>query len=240
MEKKYKCKFGEKVVFGTSLAGLDVLYMAQQESKENKLGKTKFIAICPPVDLIYSVNVIDGFTEEWVDYADDLKEKVAYASAKLVKLYQSKDDIDSSVNHLPFDEGEAKLFTSFVMHEKLANVVFAIEKAPINKKSDIYTLINDMGFFDYFAKYIMANSKDINKELEHGLGLNAISGYLKTANNYKIYHTQNDYLINTFQLKQLRYMSGKKLTILDNGSHMGFLYRPEFITDFRKTISEFL
>ena len=241
LEKKYDREFKDKVVFGTSLAGLDVLYMAQQESKENTLGKTKFIAICPPVDLIYSVGVIDGFTDEWVDYADDLKQKVAYTSAKLVKLYQSKDDIKKlSVNHLPFDEDEAKLFTSFVMHEKLANVVFSIEKAPINKKSDIYTLINDMNYFDYFAKYIMANSKDINKELECGLGLNAISDYLKTADNYKIYHTQNDYLINTFQLKQLRYMSGKKLTILDNGSHMGFLYRPEFITDLQKTISEFL
>ena len=241
LQKKYKCEFGEKVIFGTSLAGLDVLYMAQQESKENTLGKTKYIAICPPVDLFYSVNVIDNFTEEWVDYADDLKQKVAYASAKLVKLYQSKDDIKKmNVNHLPFDEDEAKLFTSFIMHEKLANVVFSIEKAPINKKSDIYTLINDMGFFDYFAKYIMADSKDITKELENGLGLNAISGYLKTADNYKIYHTQNDYLINTFQLKQLKYMAGKKLTILDNGSHMGFLYRPEFITDFQKTISELL
>ena len=240
LQKKYHREFNEKVVFGTSLAGLDVLYMAQQESKNNTLGKTRFIAICPPIDLIYSVNVIDSYTEDWVDYADELKQKVAYASAKLVKLYQSKDDLDSSVNRLPFDEDEAKLFTSFIMHEKLANVVFELENAPINKKSDIYELINNMGFLDYYAKYIMAGSKTPNKDLEKGLGLNAISGYLETANNYKIYHTRNDYLINTSQLKQLKYMSGKKLVIIDNGSHMGFLYRPEFITNLQKTITEFL
>lgn len=240
LQKKHNRKFNEKVVFGTSLAGLDVLYMAQQESTDNTLGNAKFIAICPPIDLIHSVNVIDGYTGDWVDYADELKQKVAYASAKLVKLYQSKDDIDSSVNHLPFDEDEAKLFTSFIMHEKLANVVFELEKAPINKKSDIYEIINNMGFLDYYAKYIMAGSKAPDKYLEKGYGLIAISDYLKTANNYKIYHSRNDYLITTSQLKKLRYISGKKLIILDNGSHMGFLYRPEFITNLQKTISEFL
>ena len=122
------------------------------------------------------------------------------------------------------------------MHQKLANVVFTLENAPTNKKSDIYNKINDMSFFDYFAKYIVSDSYITHKDLENGIGIKAISHYLKNANNYKIYHTRNDYLINQSQLKYLRYLTGSNLTIIDNGSHMGFLYRPEFIRDLSKTI----
>lgn len=238
LQTKYKHKFENKVVFGTSLAGLDVLYIAEQESKENTLGNAKFIAICPPIDLVYSMNLLDKYTEEWVNYSEDLKQKVAFASAKLVKLYQSKDDIDFSVNHLPFDEDEAKLFTSFVMHQKLSNVIFELEKAPKNKKSDIYEMMGNMDFFDYFAKYIMSDTQLIDKDLENGFGIAAIADYMKTADNYKVYHTLNDYLINRIQLKQLRYLAGNKLVLIDNGSHMGFLYREEFLTDFRQTLSD--
>lgn len=241
LEKKYGTKFNQKVIFGTSLAGLDVLYMAQQEEKENTLGDTKFIAICPPVNLMYSVDILDNYAMDWVKYKDLIKPKVAFASAKLVKLYQSKDDIKFPVvNHLPFDEDEAKLFTSFVMHEKLANVVFEIEKAPTNKKSDIYEKIDKMGYFNYFVKYLMPYIEQDDRDIEHGFGLGAISSYLANNDNYKIYHTRNDYLINQNQLKQLKYMAKNNLTIIDNGSHMGFLYRKEFIDDLKKTISEAL
>ncbi len=236
LQKKHGHTFENKVVLGTSLAALDILYMAEQESKNNKLEKTQYIAICPPIDLVYSLEQIDNYSDEWTNYSENLKEKVAFAAAKLVKLYQSKGDIKFTVNHLPFDEDEAKIFTTFIMHQKLANVVFTLENAPTNKKSDVYNKINDMSFFDYFAKYIVSDSYITHMDLENGIGIKAISHYLKNSNNYKIYHTRNDYLINQSQLKYLRYLTGSNLTIIDNGAHMGFLYRPEFIRDLSKTI----
>ena len=238
LQKKYNCTFGDKVVLGTSLSGLAVLFMAEQESKENTLGRTQFISICPPVDLTYSMKVVDSYAEEWKNFPDELKQKVAFASAKAVKLYQSKKDIDFTVNHLPFNEEEATLFTSFVMHQKLSDVVFTIEKAPKNKKSDIYNTIYKMGFSDYMEKYIIPSSDNNLKNLQNGFGLLTISDYLKTGTNYKIYHTRNDYLINRVQLKQLKQMSGNKLVIIDNGSHLGFLYRPEFVFELSKTVTE--
>ena len=236
LEKKYNRKFEHKVIMGTSLAALDVLFMASQESEDNKLGDAQFIAICPPVDLLYSVNVVDQYSREWVNFGDDLKQKVAYASAKAVKMYQSKDDIKFEVNHLPFDEDEAKLFTGFVMHQRLSDVIFAIENAPTNKKSDIYQKIYNMGYDDYITEYIMPERRVFDEEMSHGFGLVAIADYLEKSNNYKIYHTVNDYLITRTQLKQLKQMAGNHLTILDNGAHMGFLYRPEFQEDLARTI----
>ena len=230
-------EFENKVILGTSLAGLDILFMAEQESKNNTLGSAQFISICPPINLIYSVQKIDNFSQDWMNFPEDLKQKVAYASAKLVKLYQSRKDLDFCVNHLPFNEDEAKLFTAFAMHQKLSDVIFAIENAPLNKKSDVYEKIYKTGFYDYVENYIMTDKESFSKEIDSGFGLVAISNYLEHNNNYIIYHTVNDYLINKTQLKQLKRMSGNKLFILNNGSHMGFLYRPEFIIHLKNTIA---
>ena len=89
-------------------------------------------------------------------------------------------------------------------------------------------------------KYVLVNDKVFEEELNNGFGLVAISDYLENANNYKIYHTQNDYLINRIQLKQLKRMAGNKLIILNNGSHLGFLYRPEFIDSLKNDIKTIL
>ena len=237
LEKKYSLNFDRKVIFGTSLAGFDVLYMAEQESKENILGNTQFIAICPPVDLLYSVNQVDTIMGDWQKFSDDLKNKVAYTSAKIVKLYQSRKDINFLVNKMPFDEDEAQLITGFMMHQKLSDVIFTIEKAPDNKHSNIYEMIYNMNFKDYFEKYIIPD-ENIKSDYKKRYALTDISDFLYSADNYKIYHTTNDYLINKHQLKQLKFLTGKNLVILDNGSHMGFLYRAEFLKDFNTTISK--
>ena len=237
IQKKHgkKYQFENKVILGTSLAGLDVLFMAEQESKKNTLGNTKFISICPPIDLIYAVSQLDNYAKELGnELPEDLKQKVAYASAKIVSLYQSRDDFKYEINYMPFTEEEAKIFTTFIMHSKLSDIIFTIENAPINKKSNIYEITNKMGFLDYVDKYI-ANKSDINK---YNFKLLSISNYLKNANNYKIYHTVNDYFINQSQLKQLKSVAKGHLTIIDNGSHMGFLYRDEFLNNLIQTISE--
>lgn len=238
LQNKYGYSFENKVLFGTSLAAIDILFLANQEFKDNTLGNTQYIALCPPIDLFYSLNQVDKFADEWQNFSDDLKDKVAYASAKLVNFYLNGDDIDYEVNRMPFDEDEAKLITSFIMHQKLSDVIFTIENAPTNKKSNVYDDINKMSYKDYFNKYIKNNSDFDEKTLEQGVGLISISDYLKTANNYKIYHTKNDYLINSTQLKQLKKIAGDNLIILNNGSHLGFTYRSEFQTDLKNTINQ--
>ena len=188
--------------------------------------------------MIYALKQVDDISADWKNFGDDLKYKVAYTSAKIVKLYRSKDDIKFMVNNMPFDDDEAKLITGFSMHQRLSDVVFVIEKAPNNRPSSIYNLIYNMDYQDYMNKYIISDEKALENELENGFGLIAITNYLETADNYKIYHTTNDYLINKNQLKFLRLVADKKLTIINNGSHMGFTYRPEFMTDLHKTITE--
>lgn len=229
-------KFENKVFLGTSYGALVSLFIGSKEYENNILGNTKYIAICPPVDLVYAMSQVDKHTLESIKSQEDLKQLVGITSAKVLKLYQIKKDIKCAVNMLPFTEEEAELITGFIMHQKLSDLIFTIEKAPINVKSDIYKQINNMGYKEYSMKYLISGTDTAPIESDYRFGLVSISDYLDTCDNYKIYHSLTDYLTNKTQLKQLKQLSGKKTVLLDNGAHLGFLYRYEFLNDLRKTI----
>lgn len=242
LEKRYECSFGDKVIIGTSFGALTSLFVADLESKDNTLGNSKFISICPPVELIYAMKQMDKNSDEWDKSPEALKQKVALSAAKVMKLYESKQDGNSEfslddIKALPFTDEEGKLITGFIMHQKLSDLIFTIENASKSVKSDIYTVINNMNYQDYTKKYLLSGQDDTCDDLSYEVSLHAISDFLQNSDNYKIYHSLNDYLTNTNQLKRLKQYSGTKSVYLDNGAHLGFLYRQEFIDDLKKTIS---
>lgn len=242
LEKKYECQFGQKVVIGTSFGALTALFVGAQEEVENTLGNLSIISICPPVELIYAMKQIDRNSEEWNKSSEDLKQRVAMTAAKVLKLYESRDSVKEQnldINFLPFSEDEAKLITGFIMHQKLSDLIFTIEKASRAVKSDIYNIINNMNYQDYAEKYLLSAADSNVEDLSFEVSLYSISDFLQHNNSYKIYHSLNDYLTNATQLKRLKEYSGNKVVLLDNGSHLGFLYREEFINDLKDTISHY-
>lgn len=238
LEEKYNCQIKNKTFIGTSFGALTTLFVAASEYENNTLGNSKFISICPPVELIYAMKQIDKNTEDWNNSPNDLKQKVAMTAAKVLKLYQTKDELGktSDINNLPFSEEEGKLITGFIMHQKLSDLIFTMENASKTAKTDIYQMINNMNYQDYAKKYLLSDADKSVDDLSYESSLTSISDYLMNNNNYKIYHSLNDYLTNTTQLKKLKQYSGSKVILLDNGAHLGFLYRDEFIEDLQKTI----
>lgn len=237
LSEKHNYEFRDKVFIGTSFGALTALFLADKEYKNNTLGNSKFISICPPVELIYAMKQIDKNSEEWNKSPADLKQRVAMTAAKVMKLYQAKEDINVEINNLPFSEEEGKLITGFIMHQKLSDLIFTIEKASKSAHSDIYHVINNMSYQDYAKKYLLTDSEDSCDDLTYESSLHSISAFLENNDNYKIYHSLNDYLTNTNQLKRLKGYSKDKIVLLDNGAHLGFLYRKEFIDDLKTTIS---
>ena len=238
LEEKYNCQFKDKTFIGTSFGALITLFVAACEYENNTIGNSKFISICPPIELIYAMKQIDKNTEDWNNSPNDLKQKVAMTAAKVLKLYQTKDEIGktSDINNLPFSEEEGKLITGFIMHQKLSDLIFTIEKTSKTSKTDFYQMVNNMNYQDYAKKYLLSETDKSVDDLAYESSLASISDYLMNNNNYKIYHSLNDYLTNTTQLKKLKQYSGSKVVLLDNGAHLGFLYRDEFIEDLQKTI----
>ena len=75
------------------------------------------------------------------------------------------------------------------------------------------------------------------EDLSYETSLLSISDFLYNSSNYKIYHSLDDYLVNQSQLKKLKSCAGNKAVLVSNGSHLGFMYTPEFLTDLKKEIA---
>ncbi len=239
LEKKYNCKFQEKVLIGTSFGALSTLFVADKEYKNNTLNITKYISICPPIELVYAMEQIDKGIDKWDRNTENLKNTAAKTAAKIVQLVEKKEDNnkDFNINALPFTEEEGLLITSFVMHQKLSDLIFTIEQTKKNQKTDIYEKIYNMNYEDYVKKYVLGNTYKTLEDLRFDSSILSLSDYLQNNNNYKIYHSLNDYLVNHSQLKKLKLCTGKKTVILNNGAHLGFLYTNEFINELKKDIA---
>ena len=94
-----------------------------------------------------------------------------------------------------------------------------------------------MKFKDYAEKYLLANSGGTLEDLKYDTSLYSISDFLTNSDKYKIYHSLDDFFVNKNQLEKIKLYSPKNFVCLNNGSHLGFLYRNEFINSFKKEIS---
>ncbi len=230
LQTKYECEFSEKNIIGTSLGAMYTLFVAETESKNNLLGINKFISVCPPIELKYALKQLDKNSEEFNTNPDEVKQKTAVTAAKILQLYQLKNSGDLNIETLPFSDEEGKLITTFVLRQKLSDLIFALEKVPNNKKTDIYETINNMSYRDYAEKYLgLADFEtDMEEPEKSNTSLYSINKYLSENNNYLIYHSLDDYFVNKSQLAKLKEYTGDRLKCLNCGAHLGFLYRKEF------------
>lgn len=226
---KYGCNFREKVVVGTSFGAMATLFVAEKENKNNTLSVNKFIAISPPIELVYALEQLDKNSEEFDKNSPEVKHKTAITAAKILQLTQLKENSDFKLDTLPFTDEEGKLITTFILRQKLSDLIFTIENIAKNTKTDFYQTVNNMSYRDYAEKYLLKNGMLTLNDLRYETGLYSLADYLTHADNYKIYQSFDDYFINKDQLAKLKTLAGKHLVCLNCGAHLGFLYRKEFI-----------
>ena len=232
LKEKYNYEPTEKVVVGTSFGAVGSLFVAEKESKNNTLSVNRFIAISPPVELKYALMQIDKNGENFDKNSKDIKDRTALTAAKLLQIYGLKNEKKIKIDELPFNDEEAKLITTFIMRQKLSDIIFTIEQNGNNRKNDIYKMINNMSFQDYAERYLGFSMNDECRQAS----LFSLSEYLTTNNNYVIYEAFDDYLLNKDQINKLKQLAGKHLTCINCGAHLGFLYKKEFMDDFKKKV----
>lgn len=238
LQNKYNCEFNGKVVIGTSFGAMTTLFLADKESKNNTLNISKFISINPPIELLYAMNQIDINTAQWHKNPHNLKERVATTATKVLNLLQDESIDKSKVNSLPFSEEEAKFITGFIMHQKLSDLIYTIETQENSNitAADIYAQIRKMNYKEYAKKYLLNNKEENIDALNKETSLFQITDFLKNNNNYVIYHTMDDYLVNYDQLTNLKKYCKDNIILFNNGSHLGFLYRKEFLKSLESQI----
>ncbi len=238
LQNKYSCKFDKKILIGTSFGALTSLFVASKEENQNTLDISKYISINPPIEILYALKQLDKNCEEWNKNQDDLCTRAAVAAGKIIQVSKELEETDNEakLEVLPFSEDEAKLIVGFIMRQKLSDVIFTIENASRARKSDIYAFINNTSYQDYAQKYLMGDEYKTFDKLSYDTSLYSISSFLRNSNKYKIYHTLDDYFVNKQQLSWLKKVADNKTVYLSNGSHLGFLYRPEFQHSFKQDI----
>lgn len=236
LSQKYDRTFLERTALGTSLGAYSVLFLANEQYEKGANNIDKFIAICPPFELFYATAKIDKIIESWKNKPQDFKEILAQTTAKVMYAFKNKEEISKNMNNLPFTNYEAKLISGFIFHQKLSDLIYTIETKndPNKNKKELYELIYNSNFKDYIEKYLLVNNT--KEELENQNTLRAISNYLINKDNYKIFHSLDDYLTNKSQLKELKGFCDDKLILFNNGAHLGFLYRDEFISKLKDEI----
>lgn len=237
LETNEGCKFKDKILVGTSFGAMATLFVGDKEFKNHSLGISKFIAISPPIELVYAINQVDKNSEDFDYKNEDVKHKIATVAAKVIQITNLKKEPNFKFTSLPFSEEEGKLITSFIMRQKLSDLIFTIEESENNKKTDIYNFINNLSYRDYAEKYLLGGSGGTLEDLQYDTSLYSIANFLKENKNYKIYHSLDDYFINKNQLERIKLYSPTQVLCLNNGSHLGFLYRKEFLDSLKKDIS---
>lgn len=237
LSNKYDRVFLDRTAIGTSLGAYAVLFLANEQYEQGANNIDKFIAICPPFELMYAVNQIDDIIQSWQRYPNDFKQKVAITTAKVLRAFKEKEKLRENFKIMPFSNYEAKLISAFIFHQKLSDLIYTIEKKnnPTLDNKLTYDLIYNSNFKDYINRYLVG--KYSYEEIENANTLSSISNYLINKDNYKIYHSLDDYLTNKKQLKELRGYCDDKLVLFNNGAHLGFLYRDEFINALTQEIN---
>ena len=232
LKEKYDYEPKEKNIIGTSFGAVASLFVAKKENENNTLNINKYIAISPPIELKYALTQIDKNAENFDKNPDRVKNKTALTASKIMQLLELKNEKNFKLEKLPFSNEEAKVITTFVMRQKLSDLIFSIENPSKNKEKEVYKMINNMSYQDYAEKYLGFNICDdcLNSSLY------SLSDYLANNNNYKIYESFDDYLINKDQILKLKEIVKENLKCLNCGSHLGFLYRKEFIDSLKQDI----
>ena len=236
LQTKKTCSFNKRIMVGTSFGALTALFVAAQEEKDNTLNISNYISINPPIALFFAQRQIDKYAQDWKNNHEDIKLRAAITAEKAAKVYQNIADehVTPTSELLPFNDDEAKLILGFVMKQKLSDVVFTIENGSRSKKNKCYETINNMSFYDYAQKYFIVNKNKSYEQLDYDTSLYSLAAFLQNNKKYKIYQTLDDYFVNSEQLNWLKKQSEDKAVFFSNGSHLGELYRKEFLEEFQK------
>lgn len=243
LESKKACHFEKKILVGTSFGALTALFVAAQEENDNTLGISNYISINPPIEILFALKQVDKYTQDWQNNSDDIKLRSAITAEKVLQTIQNVSNkkstnlVQNESAYLPFTDEEAKLIIGFIMKQKLSDLVFTIEHCSTAKKSDLYETINNMSYNDYAKKYLLIDNYGSVEKLKYDTSLYSLANFLQKNENYKIYHSCDDYFVNHEQLAWLKKQTNDKSVFFSNGSHLGVLYRKEFLDEFKKDVT---
>lgn len=243
LEKKYGNRIKDNILVGYSLGGLHTLYIANYESKNKDLsiGFKRYLALNPPVDMLYSLKKLDNFylvADSWT------KPEITKKIYKGMRFYRKiLDKATNNTAKLPFTINEAKYIIGLSFHLSLVELLASIHerhnfgflkaKSSWFSRNALYKEIDNYTYYDYLLTFFKKNyaqktgKKVFLSEYNKRSGLKAIENTLKNNEKIRVIHTSNDFLLKDKDREWLKSTLGDRITFINKGGHLGYLYNDQ-------------
>jgi len=198
------------IMFGYSLGALYTLYIAKLEEQRNTLGIDRYLAINPPVDLIYGMTQLDNYynihkqwsENELVEHGTIALGKMMAISKKHYLLHDDDDPViptryDDKHHPLNIEKDEAKFLVGYAFKMTLQEMMHSMHrrgKLPHIKskykwhdKTDTYNEFLKINFQDYLKKVFIHHHKNRfgkNISEEEFMGKIAYHSHMKSFKNH--------------------------------------------------------
>ncbi len=234
LKKEYGARFfPKKILLGYSLGALNTLFIADIDSKEKKINFDRFVALSPPVNLLYGLNQLDEFYDIWRKWPVS---KIEQTKNKAVYLFLKPSA--SGTNSLPVTSNEAKFAIGYNFRNVLEETIMAIHsekdfgilKMPSDSVSrqKLEKEIERFTYKDYVNTFLRTSYSDVFgknfsiMELGKKASLPAIQNTLLTNPKIRIIHTTDDFLLTDYDRKWLKNIMGDRMLFLNHGGHLGY------------------
>ena len=238
---KYSSRVTGTSIVGYSLGGLYTLFIAKLDDEYSLIKFDRFLAINPPVNLLYALNKLDDFFEVSKSWTKQQREEKKIKAGAIYKMIVEK--MISQNAKMPFDKTEAMYLIGYVFHTSLVETIFSIQKrqdlgvlrTPYNWffRNTLYKEIDKFGFYKYMKLFVLPyyseklGTKLTVEEMNKKASLPAITDTLKTNKKIRVIHNIDDFLISPEDAKWLQDTLGDKIHMFDKGGHLGNLYRED-------------
>lgn len=247
--KKTGFDFNRVGLLGVSMGALEVAYLSELDSREQKLNFSPTLLINPPVDPIFSGGAIDALGAEGDQLSGgqrkELQEKVILFGSKalMMKDIKSPDYFTGIEELLPTSLAERKFLIGSSMKDFLHSLIFVTQqvddlgvlKTPVAQKEATERLAEceQFGFQDYLNKFMLPGlSKAAGRnlslaELQGDITISGVEAHLRSNPRIYLMHNEDDFIVNQEQLAYLRSVFGDRMALYPHGGHVGNIWYPE-------------
>jgi ABC-type transporter lipoprotein component MlaA/pimeloyl-ACP methyl ester carboxylesterase len=258
LHERYPGRFTGSALMGVSMGAFHTLLLAASEGKakgDSGLQFDRYIAINPPVDLMYGMQRLDAFFNAPLAWPPDEREaRMKEALRKGVQL--ARDDHKPRTEPI-FSSSEAQFLIGLRYRLSLRDIIHSSQRrnnmgvirASLGtfNRGEAYDEIAQYSFLRYFESFVVPSIQTrkrggVDREQVRRAGdLKSFQDGLGSNPKIRVFTNENDFLLSAEDRTWLKetFADGRS-DISPKGGHLGNLYQPETQARIMKWVREML
>lgn len=252
---KYGDRLGTRALLGFSMGGFQALKLAAHHQHRagtpgaELINFDRYIAINPPVDLMYGLDQLDNFylaalqwpAEQRTAQIDHTFRKVAHLVSLAGSNPAGAGAADAPPPALPFDRTESGFLIGYAYRTILRDIIYSSQRRhnlgvlqePVGKyrRADVYAEIETYSYADYLEQFVAlyyANGGDrasAAREIAEAANLrNSTAALRSVGSQCHIIFSSDDFLLREDDTSWLRSLApAGNVSVFGTGGHMGQL-----------------